>query len=141
MSQVVKGQCLCGAVKYKVKIPEEPVYSGLCHCRDCQRYTGTAFASSLMVLKTGLEISGDLKFYGKNTDRGTVMERGFCPVCGSNVVCRSEGWKKYYVLSAGTLDDPAVYKPQVNIYTRSAHAHALEAGKIRIFEGPVQRDS
>ena len=38
-------------------------------------------------------------------------------------------------MSAGTLDDVSVYKPQINIFTRSAHAHALDAGKLRQFEG------
>tara|TARA_Y100001960_G_scaffold322336_1_gene398619 strand:+ start:2319 stop:2744 length:426 start_codon:yes stop_codon:yes gene_type:complete len=139
MSEIAKGKCLCGRVKYNVKINEEPVYAGLCHCKDCQRYTGTAFASSLMVLKTDIEISGDLKFYGKVTDRGTIMKRGFCPNCGSNVLCKSEGWKKFYVLSAGTLDEPEVYKPSVNIYTRNAQPHALAAGDLRQFEGPMER--
>ena len=140
MSEQVTGQCLCGVVKYKVRIPEKPIYSGLCHCRDCQRYTGTAFASSLMVKKMDFDLIGNLKFYGKDTERGTFMERGFCPNCGSNVLCKSDAWGENYVLSAGTLDDPIVYKPQVNIYTRSAHPHALEAGKLRQFEGAVGKN-
>ena len=101
------GKCLCGAVTYEVEIPDKPFYSGLCHCRDCQRYTGTAFASSLMVDKGGVKLKGKLKFYGKETDRGTFMERGFCPKCGSNVLCKSSDWDNQYVISAGTLDDPS----------------------------------
>ena len=129
------GQCLCGAVTYEVDIPEKPFYSGLCHCKDCQRYTGTAFASSLMVPKAGMTLTGELKFYGKDTERGTVMERGFCPQCGSNVLCRSDAWDDQYVLSAGTLDDPSLFKPRVNLFTRSAHAHVFRAGDLRSFEG------
>tara|TARA_Y100001936_G_C16083315_1_gene679606 strand:- start:153 stop:581 length:429 start_codon:yes stop_codon:yes gene_type:complete len=128
------GQCLCGGVKYEVAIPENPYYSGLCHCKDCQRYTGTAFASSLMVPKADMNVDGELKFYGKETDRGTHMERGFCPTCGSNVLCQSNDWDDQYVLSAGTLDDPSLYKPQINIFTRSAQAHALNAGELHQFE-------
>ena len=134
MGTKATGQCLCGAIKYQADIPDEPVYSGLCHCRDCQRYTGTAFASSLMVPKEGIKLEGELKFYGKKTDRGTFMERGFCPDCGSNVLCRSDAWDGSYVLSAGTLDDPSIYKPQINIFTRSAHAHALNAGGLYQFK-------
>ena len=109
------GKCLCGAVTYEVEIPDKPFYSGLCHCRDCQRYTGTAFASSLMVDKGDIKLVGELKFYGKETDRGTFMERGFCPKCGSNVLCKSSDWDKQYVISAGTLDDPSLFKPRLNI--------------------------
>jgi len=110
MADKATGQCLCGAVKYEITIPEKPLYSGLCHCKDCQRYTGTAFASSLMVSKSDV-------------------------TCGSNVLCRSSDWDDQYVMSAGTLDDVSVYKPQINIFTRSAHAHALDAGKLHQFEG------
>ena len=135
MTRTATGQCLCGAVTYKVEIPEDSPYEGLCHCKDCQRYTGTAFASSLMVPKAGMELSGELKFYGKETDRGTHMERGFCPNCGSNVLCQSDDWADMYVLSAGTLDDPSVYKPKINIFTRSAQDHVFSTDDLPKFEG------
>ena len=135
MTTKATGQCLCGAVKYEVEIPDDPFYAGLCHCKDCQRYTRMAFASSLMVPKAGMTLDGELTFYGKETDRGTVMERGFCPKCGSNVLCRSEAWDDQYVLSAGTLDDMSVYKPKINIFTRTAHAHVFDLDDLRKFDG------
>lgn len=124
------GQCLCGAVSYDVEIPEKSIYEGLCHCKDCQRYTGTAFASSVMVAKDTMTLKGELKFYGKETEKGTVMERGFCPECGSGVLCRSDAWPDLYVLSAGTLDDPSVYYPKINIFTRSAMPHVFGIDKL-----------
>ncbi|MDA1325776.1 MAG: GFA family protein [Proteobacteria bacterium] len=130
MTTKATGQCLCGAVTYEVEIPAKSIYEGLCHCRDCQRYTGTAFSSSMMVPKAGMSLKGELKFYGKETERGSVMERGFCPECGSNVLCRSEAWPDLYVLAAGSLDDPSVYKPKINIFTRSAHAHVFAIGDL-----------
>ena len=137
MTTKATGQCLCGAVTYEVDIPEKSIYDGLCHCRDCQRSTGTAFASSMMVPKAGMALKGDLKFYGKETERGSVMERGFCPECGSNVLCRSEAWDDQYVLSAGTLDDPSLYKPKINIFTRSAHAHVFGIGDLSMREDGI----
>jgi len=135
MTTIATGQCLCGSVKYEVEIPEKSLYAGLCHCKDCQRYTGTAFASSLMVPKAGMILTGELKFYGKETERGSIMERGFCSNCGSNVLCRSDAWDDQYVLSAGTLDDPSVYKPKINIFTRSAHAHVFATDDLPKFIG------
>ncbi len=137
MTTKATGQCLCGSVKYDVEIPEKSPYAGLCHCKDCQRYTGTAFASSLMVPKAGVKLTGELKFYGKETERGSVMERGFCPNCGSNVLCRSDAWDDHYVLSAGTLDDPSVYKPKINIFTRSAQAHVFAIGDLSMREDGI----
>jgi hypothetical protein len=114
MTTKATGQCLCGAVTYEVEIPEKSIYEGLCHCKDCQRYTGTAFASSVM-----------------ETEKGSVMERGFCPECGSGVLCRSDAWPDLYVLSAGTLDDPSLYHPKINIFTRSAMPHVFEIDQIK----------
>jgi len=131
------GQCLCGAVSYEVDIPEKPVYAGLCHCKDCQRYTGTAFASSVMVAKADMKLEGDLKFFGVETEKGSVMERGFCPTCGSNVLCRSDAWPDMYVLSAGTLDDPSIYQPRMNIFTRSAMKHVWDLDGLRKVEDGV----
>jgi hypothetical protein len=125
------GQCLCGGISYEVEIPEKSIYEGLCHCRDCQRYTGTAFASSMMVAKAGMALKGELKFYGKETDKGTVMERGFCPDCGSGIVCRSDAWPDLYVLSVGTLDDTSVYEPKINIFTRTAMKHVFGIDEIK----------
>jgi hypothetical protein len=125
------GQCLCGGISYEVEIPEKSIYEGLCHCRDCQRHTGTAFASSMMVTKAGMALKGELKFYGKETDKGTVMERGFCPDCGSNVLCRSDAWPELYVLAAGSLDDPSLYHPKINIFTRSAMPHVFDIDEIK----------
>lgn len=132
-----KGQCLCGAVSYSVEIPEKPVYAGLCHCKDCQRYTGTAFASSVMVEKDKMDLKGDLKFYGVKTERGTIMERGFCTECGSNVLAQSDAWDDMYVLSAGTLDDPSIYQPRMNIFTRTAMKHVWDIDSLRKVEDGV----
>ena len=134
MTTKATGGCLCGAVRYEVEIPEKPIYAGLCHCRDCQRYTGSAFGSSMMVPRAGMTLDGELRFYGTETERGTVMERGFCPTCGSGVLYRSDGWPDQYVLSAGTLDDPSLFRPRVNLFTRSAHAHVWTIGELRKIE-------
>ena len=39
MANHITGSCLCGAVKYEIN--GDPVFAGLCHCKDCQKYTGT----------------------------------------------------------------------------------------------------
>jgi hypothetical protein len=50
----LKGGCLCGAVRYTTTA--EPVGSGVCHCRDCQRFTGSAFGALVYVPKETLTI-------------------------------------------------------------------------------------
>ena len=52
----LKGGCLCGAVRYSTTA--EPLTSTVCHCRDCQRFSGSAFGTLLYVPKEALTIEG-----------------------------------------------------------------------------------
>src|SRR5215472_2409820 len=45
----IKGGCLCGAVRYTAEA--EPTSATVCHCRDCQKFTGSAFAALVRVTK------------------------------------------------------------------------------------------
>ena len=52
------GRCLCGAVRYT--LTADPAFSAICHCRDCQRFTGSAFGAIVAVPKTAFERAADL---------------------------------------------------------------------------------
>jgi hypothetical protein len=53
------GGCMCGAIRYECAA--EPIAMGLCHCRDCQYATGSAFAAALISLCSAVTITGSLK--------------------------------------------------------------------------------
>ena len=53
------GGCLCGQVRYTLS--GEPIFSGLCHCRNCQRYTGSAFETTIAFPSSSVSIEGELK--------------------------------------------------------------------------------
>ena len=58
------GGCLCGAVRYEST--GEPGFALLCHCRDCQRQSGSAYAAGLRVAASGFWVTqGEPKFYVK----------------------------------------------------------------------------
>jgi hypothetical protein len=48
------GGCMCGAIRYECST--EPLAMGICHCRDCQRATGSAFAAALMLPRNAVTI-------------------------------------------------------------------------------------
>jgi Glutathione-dependent formaldehyde-activating enzyme len=50
----LKGGCACGAVRYEIAAPPLAIYA--CHCTDCQRRTGTAFALNMPVRTSSLRI-------------------------------------------------------------------------------------
>jgi hypothetical protein len=60
----IKGGCLCGAVRHTAHA--EPALVGVCHCCDCQKFTGSAFGFFVGVPRTAVEIQGELKTYGED---------------------------------------------------------------------------
>ena len=60
----IEGGCLCGKVRYSADA--EPAFVGVCHCKNCQKGTGTAFAVVVAVPKPALIVQGALQdLYGR----------------------------------------------------------------------------
>jgi hypothetical protein len=133
--QDFEGGCLCGAVRYKSKA--EPVLVGVCHCRDCQRFTGSAFSFLVAVPETELEIRGELKTYAVPGDSGEPIERKFCPNCGSSILEEAFTRPGLVMLNGGTLDDPTSVSPTMEIYCdRELHWAKLGGKMQRFAESP-----
>jgi len=118
MSKKITGGCACGAVHYE--IGAEPVFMLNCHCRDCQRATGAAYAPVFVVPRNALRVTGEVKYFKVTGDGGKYVERGFCPTCGSRVLGNLERYPDIVGIMAGSLDDPSLHKPVMDIYTSSA---------------------
>ena len=118
MEQLLSGGCACGAVRYETEA--EPVLMLNCHCRDCQKSSGSAFAAVVVVPKDAVQMSGEPRYHRVVGQAGKAVERGFCPTCGSQVITNFERMPDVLGLKAGTLDDPSLFKPTVEIFTDSA---------------------
>ncbi len=118
MSIPFTGGCACGAVRYECSA--EPLIALNCHCRNCQRASGSAFASNLAVPQAALTFTGVVKYYDVMADSGRAVSHGFCPTCGSPLVASVPGVSNLIVLKAGSLDDPSVHRPTMDIYMDSA---------------------
>jgi hypothetical protein len=118
MSQPLTGGCLCGAVCYTCHA--EPVFSGNCHCRDCQRSSGGAFAPAMYFPEPAVTITGELKTWEATADSGNKVWRSFCPGCGSQLFSKLELLPGLIGLRAGTLDDASAFRPTLDFYTASA---------------------
>ena len=98
--EVHQGGCLCGAVRYEVR--GAPFKSGLCHCRDCKKITGSAYLSYADWRPDRFTTSGRVESYAG---------RSFCPRCGSRVFSLSDDQVEIFL---GTLDEtPTSIAPQV----------------------------
>jgi hypothetical protein len=119
MSLPITGGCLCGAVQYEFS--GGPVFSLLCHCRDCQRQTGSAYAAGLRVPAAGFRLTkGEPKLYLKTADSGNQVTRAFCPECGSTLFLRVSARPDLVAVRVGTLDDPSWFRPEADIFVASA---------------------
>lgn len=112
------GQCLCGAVKYTCSA--EPVVSGNCHCRDCQKSSGSAYAPTLFVPAQSISVQGEIKYYDSVGGSGGKVSRGFCPNCGSQMFGKTERMPGLFAVRAGSLDDTSRYCPHVDIFVSHA---------------------
>ncbi len=98
------GGCLCGRVRYTAT--GEPAFSGICHCRNCQRFTGSAFETTIGFPTSSVSVQGELKTYDEISDAGRAVRRRFCPNCGSGVIAEADAFPGITIFLAGSLDDP-----------------------------------
>lgn len=122
----LKGGCRCGAVTFRASA--EPVFVGLCHCRNCQKETGTAFSSVIGLPAPSLTVTGTTKQYDSVGDSGKATHRTFCPECGSTIAHWADIMEGVTMVNVGSLDDPALVKPVMQIYCDSALPWAVLPG-------------
>src|SRR4051812_29546423 len=107
MANTFSGRCLCGAVTYECTA--EPIVMGNCHCRDCQRATGGAYAPGLLFPRAAVVIRGEVRYFDVVGDSGDSISRGFCPTCGSRLFGQGAAFPQVISILAGTLDDPTCF--------------------------------
>lgn len=78
------GGCFCGAITYAAEFDERRV--GVCHCRDCQIFSGSAFRMATIVAPGGFTITkGEPRAFDKTADSGNVRRMLFCGECGTHL--------------------------------------------------------
>lgn len=113
------GGCTCRHVRYRVA--SKPMFVHACHCRWCQRETGSAFAQNALIERDRIEIlQGDVAIVDtpSNSGKGQLIVR--CPKCHVAL------WSHYAMMSTalaflrvGTLDNPDAMPPDIHIFTAS----------------------
>ena len=118
MEVLLSGGCLCGAVRYECTA--EPVVAAHCQCRECQKDTGTGHSSHVGVPAEALRLTGELTYFETTAQSGNIATRGFCPTCGSPIVFKTTGYREAVFLTAGSLDDPTLFRPTLVVFAASA---------------------
>src|ERR1700704_5213854 len=86
MTSKYSGRCLCGEINYSTDA--EPLFTGNCHCKDCQRSSGSAFIPAMLFPEKNVSINGEVKYFESTSDSGSVHRRGFCQNCGSQLFAK-----------------------------------------------------
>ncbi|WP_294094418.1 GFA family protein [Sphingomonas sp.] len=108
-------ECRCGAVK--VACAGEPVRVSVCHCLNCQRRSGSAFAVQARWPEADVEISGETREWTVTGESGGVGRFLFCPVCGGNVAYTIDAMPGLVAVPVGAFADPDFQPmPEYSVY-------------------------
>jgi len=135
------GGCVCGHVRYRME--SEPIVVHGCHCRYCQRMSGSAFGVNAMIEADRLTVVGDgapeAIYTPSALPGGQVVHR--CPRCFVAL------WSHHSLLGAavpivylGTLDEPRRFSPDVHCFTATKHDWVQLPADVPAFEGDYDSD-
>lgn len=111
-----EGSCCCGRVRFRLQGPFGSFTH--CHCTDCRKSHGAAFATYLGVDRARFGfLSGEGEVGGFTTGTGT--RRSFCRHCGSSLTSTTAGEPDAIYVAAATLDTPLQRTPEYHIFIRS----------------------
>lgn len=132
MAEQFSGGCRCGAVRYDCAAA--PMFTGNCHCRDCQYASGGAYSTIVGVPTEALALTGELATYTVRAASGNRVTRKFCPQCGSPILSALSANPGMTVLKAATLDDPSWLRPAMHIWTERGQPWAETSPTLPKFE-------
>jgi hypothetical protein len=113
------GKCLCGQIQFS--IDAEPHSARMCWCRDCQRIASGSATVNVLFPEEAVRYTGQITTLRLTADSGNIVERGFCPRCGSQMYSKTiEPRGMPMRVRAGTLDDPELIAPTAIIWADSA---------------------
>ena len=129
---MITGGCLCGAIRYQAH--GSSLFAMLCHCRDCQRSSGTGHVPVLGMPRAQFKVAGATKIYALPGTTGLSAIRHFCPTCGSLLFGMPEAAPDAVTIYVGSLDDPSIFQPDTVLFTRSRHPWDRTMGSFQEFD-------
>jgi len=139
----IDGACHCGRITFRAEI--DPTTVKICHCADCQTFSGSAFRLSVTAVEGSFDLlSGEPRTYVKTGESGKKRAQGFCGDCGTAIYstdaeeaagedAAGDGPKRY-TLRVGNIRQKAALRPSSQIWYRSAMAWLADLPSIRQVE-------
>lgn len=114
-----EGGCMCGAFRYRCSKP--PFWSSNCHCRSCQRLTGSSFSTGFTVKTSGFEVlSGDAFKFVRTAESGDKVTITRCSIFGTWMFAERASKPELRSILASTLNDTSAFVLISNVYVSEA---------------------
>ena len=126
--------CRCGQLR--VSVTGEPTRVSVCHCLNCQKRSGSAFAAQARWPSGQVEIAGLSKTHVMLADSGNSATFHFCPECGTDVYYVNDGkFDGQVAIPLGTFEDPYFLAPRVSVWEQRKHDWvAIVGGTVEHFD-------
>ena len=115
MAEEMTGGCACGRVRYTATIHDDDAY--LCHCRMCQRATGSVSIAFKNVKQADVSWEREPDWY----DSSPIAERPYCRECGTSLGFQFKEGSENMDLTVASFDDPSRFMPEAS-FRRREHA-------------------
>lgn len=115
---MLTGGCQCGEVRYEIAgaLPE---LISVCHCRECQKQSASAFGISIAVSRKDFRLTqGRLSHWQRTADSGNIIDCAFCPQCGTRIWHSPSNIPEMVRVRGGSLDVPLDVSRAVHIWTK-----------------------
>lgn len=133
MTAPYTGGCQCGQIRYEIRA--EPLTLYVCHCKECQKQSSSAFGMSMPVFRDAVIIlQGQPKQWKRGAESGREVIRSFCDTCGTRLFHYPARNPQITNIKPGTLDDTSWLKPVANLWTRSAQKWVVLSEQMLNYE-------
>jgi len=119
MAEQMTGGCACGRVRYSATVYDDDAY--LCHCRMCQRATGSVSIAFKSMKQADVNWEGEPDWY----DSSPIAQRPYCRECGTSLGFRFREGSDKMDLTVASFDDPSRFVPKHHFGAESIHRRWL----------------
>jgi len=133
MKLPLEGSCVCNAIRFEVQA--EPLFTHACHCHNCQKITGSAFAMSTFVLNTELQVLAGEPFCIEQPTKSGKRKVFVCPACQTVVFAESGKQSNVTIIRPGVLSNKSDLQPQAHIWAHQRQSWLILDESTPQFDG------
>jgi hypothetical protein len=120
--------CSCGQLR--LTCVGDPVRISICHCLECQKRTGSVFATQARFPRGQVAVEGPSTTWARRGDSGGAVTFHFCPTCGATLFWEPDTMPGFVSVATGAFADPSFPPPHVSVYEERRHSWVMALGQL-----------